>query len=104
MASTAGVESPRRFIDDITQYDYESRSLRPFTYRTKNGRTEPMRYYSVPPGVIDDPEAISAWVMKALKWRGALRRDVEASLELGYPVAISILGQSCSVRHLEPRP
>jgi len=53
-------------VDDSTRNDFESRGLRPFAYRMKNGRTAIMNYYPVPPEVVDDPEAVSAWTSKAL--------------------------------------
>ena len=54
-------------VDDRTRSGYESRGLRPFAYRMKNGRTATMSYYPVPPEVLDDPEALDIWVREAVE-------------------------------------
>ena len=54
-------------VDDRTRSGYESRGLRPFAYRMKNGRTATMSYYPVPPEVLDDPEALDTWAREAME-------------------------------------
>ncbi len=53
-------------VDETTRAAYESRGMPPFTYEMK-GRVMTMRYYEVPPEVLEDPLEALAWARQAIQ-------------------------------------
>ena len=51
-------------VDDATRPQFESRGMTPFRPYGEDG--EVMGYYEVPADVLEDPEALGAWVEAAL--------------------------------------
>jgi len=51
-------------VDDVTRPQFESRGMTPFRPYGEEG--EVMGYYEVPADVLEDPEALGAWVEAAL--------------------------------------
>ena len=51
-------------VDDATRPQFEARGMAPFRPYGEDG--EVMRYYEVPADVLEDPEALGAWVEAAL--------------------------------------
>ena len=51
-------------VDDGNRADYEAAGMRPFTYEGRN-RPVAMSYWEAPAEVLDEPEALRAWVAKA---------------------------------------
>jgi DNA transformation protein len=47
-------------VDDATRPQFEERGMTPF--RPDGGNGEVMRYYEVPADVLEDPDALGAWV------------------------------------------
>ena len=63
-------------VDDATRPQFEDRGMTPFRPYGEGG--EVMQYYEVPADVLEDPEALGAWVAAALavarRARGGRRR------------------------------
>ncbi len=53
-------------VNDRNRIDFERRSLKPFTYKMKNGRSATMSYYPVPSDVLENTEQLNTWAHKAL--------------------------------------
>jgi DNA transformation protein len=51
-------------VDDATRPQFESRGMTPFRPSGEDG--EVMGYYEVPADVLEDPEALGAWVEAAI--------------------------------------
>jgi DNA transformation protein len=51
-------------VDDTNRADYEARKSHPFVYDGK-GKPMTMSYWRVPDDVLDDPDDLKAWAMKA---------------------------------------
>ena len=51
-------------VDDATRPQFEDRGMTPFRPYGEGG--EVMQYYEVPADVLEDPEALGAWVAAAL--------------------------------------
>ncbi|HEV7366236.1 MAG TPA: TfoX/Sxy family protein [Gemmatimonadales bacterium] len=51
-------------VDDTTRSQFEGRGMAPFRPYGEGG--EEMQYYEVPADVLEDPEALGAWVEAAL--------------------------------------
>ena len=51
-------------VDDATRPQFENRGMAPFRPYGEDG--EVMGYYEVPADVLEDPEALGAWVEAAL--------------------------------------
>ena len=51
-------------VDDATRPQFESRGMAPFRPYGEDG--EVMGYYEVPADVLEDPEALGAWVEAAI--------------------------------------
>jgi DNA transformation protein and related proteins len=51
-------------VDSSNQGDFEARGMQPFV---PFGGSQPMGYWELPHGVIDDPKELSAWVDKAVR-------------------------------------
>ena len=47
-------------VDEATRAAYEARGMSPFTYEMK-GREMTMRYYEVPPDVLEDRNEAASW-------------------------------------------
>jgi DNA transformation protein len=56
-------------VDDATRPQFKDRGMTPFRPYGEDG--EVMQYYEVPADVLEDPEALGAWVEAAI---GAARR------------------------------
>ena len=51
-------------VDDVTRPEFESRGMTPFRPYGEEG--EVMGYYDVPADVLENPEALGAWVEAAI--------------------------------------
>jgi DNA transformation protein len=51
-------------VDETNRADYEARKSQPFVYDGK-GKPITMSYWRVPDDVLEDPDALRAWAMKA---------------------------------------
>ncbi len=51
--------------DAISQGDYTTRGMEPFTYEMK-GKVMTMAYHEVPPDVLENPYELTAWARKAI--------------------------------------
>jgi DNA transformation protein len=51
-------------VDDATRPQFEDRGMAPFRPYGEDGET--MQYYEVPADVLEDPEALGAWVAAAM--------------------------------------
>lgn len=51
--------------DSTTRREFEAKGLSPFTYVAR-GKSVTMQYFEAPPEVFEEPEAMRAWVKKAL--------------------------------------
>jgi DNA transformation protein len=58
-------------VDDATRPQFEDRGMAPFRPYGEDGET--MQYYEVPADVLEDPEALGAWVAAAM---AAARRAI----------------------------
>ncbi|MFC1944713.1 TfoX/Sxy family protein [Chloroflexota bacterium] len=52
-------------VDEENRHDFESRGLKPFTYRRGN-KEYAMSYYQAPEDALDDIEVLSQWVQRAI--------------------------------------
>jgi len=52
--------------DDVNRSDFEARSLAPFRYATRNGRTTIMSYWRAPDDLLDDTDELATWARAAL--------------------------------------
>ncbi len=53
-------------VGDANRTDYEARGQGPFTYATKGGHHTIGSYWSCPPELLDDPDALCRWARKAV--------------------------------------
>src|SRR5262245_61682822 len=51
--------------DDVSQGEFEARSLPPFTYGTKDGKRTVMSYWRAPEACLDDRDEMTEWAHKA---------------------------------------
>ena len=51
-------------VDDTNRPDYEARQCKPFVYEGKN-KPISMSYWRIPDDVLEDPDELKAWAMKA---------------------------------------
>jgi len=54
-------------VDEGNREDFEARSLGPFCYQTKNGRTVATSYCRAPDELLDDPDELLTWARAALE-------------------------------------
>jgi DNA transformation protein len=52
--------------DEVSQVDYTARGIGPFTYESK-GRVLTMRYYEVPPDILENPQELVVWARRAIQ-------------------------------------
>ena len=52
--------------DDRSKADYTARGMGPFTYEMK-GKVMTMAYHEVPPDVLEQPQALTAWARHAIQ-------------------------------------
>ena len=52
--------------DAVSQADYTSRGMRPFTYELK-GKTMTMAYHEVPPDVLENAPELVVWARRAIQ-------------------------------------
>ena len=55
-------------VDDSTRPDYEALGMKPF--QPYGPGTEGMKYFQVPPDLLDEPEALRPWAEKAIAVAG----------------------------------
>jgi len=67
-------------VDDENRPDFESRGLKPFTYK-RQGKEVPLSYYQVPYEAIDDADKLCKLAQKAFN---AALRAAETKRERGY--------------------
>lgn len=60
-------------VDDGNRPDFEAAGVEPFTYRGK-GKAMVMSYWECPADVLEEPEALRTWSLRAL---GASRRGAQ---------------------------
>ncbi|MFC1944828.1 TfoX/Sxy family protein [Chloroflexota bacterium] len=60
-------------VDEENRRDFESRGLKPFTYRRGN-RENVMSYYQAPDEALDNAEVLNQWVQRAVE--AAVRSSV----------------------------
>jgi len=51
-------------VDDANRPDYEARKSKPFVYEGK-GKPVSMSYWRIPDDVLEDPDELKTWAMKA---------------------------------------
>lgn len=56
--------------DETNRDEYEARGMEPFVYE-KDGRAMTMRYWEVPPDVLEDPHELAAWARRAIATQSA---------------------------------
>ncbi len=62
--------------DDRNREDFEARGMKPFRYRHKNNKGPvAMPYSEIPDDVLDDPEILSEWALKAFEAALAAKRS-----------------------------
>lgn len=59
--------------DSLSQADFETHGLQPFTYQAK-GKTVTLRYYEAPPEVFDEVDEMKLWCGKALEAAGRTKK------------------------------
>ncbi len=53
-------------VGESNKADYETRGSSPFTYKMPNGKPFEMSYWKLPEEIMEDREALSEWVEKAV--------------------------------------
>ena len=53
-------------VDDANRSDFEAVGSDPFVHEAKGKRTE-MSYYQAPPDAMEDPDALSDWLLSAFE-------------------------------------
>ena len=53
-------------VNDITRPKYEKLKKKPFSYRTKTGIRLVKRYFEVPEGLFENPEALLEWARESI--------------------------------------
>lgn len=54
-------------VDEATRPRYQAAEAEPFTYQTARGPVTVSRYHALPQHVLDDPDALPAWVDDAIQ-------------------------------------
>jgi DNA transformation protein len=57
-------------VDETNRAAYAGRGMKPFTY-TKTKRLLSMRYYEVPPEILEDREQLGVWASQAIQLAAA---------------------------------
>lgn len=52
--------------DDANRADYEAEGLAPFSYARRGGKATVMSYWRAPERLLDEPDAMVAWAVKAV--------------------------------------
>ena len=68
-------------VDEANRADYEAAGMRAFRYE-KSGRTVATSYWEVPSDVVEEPESLRAWTMRA---HAAARRGTHAKVRRAVP-------------------
>jgi DNA transformation protein len=58
--------------DETNRAEYKARGMEPFVYE-KDGRAMTMRYWEVPPDVLEDPHELAAWARRAIATQSATK-------------------------------
>lgn len=53
-------------VDDGNRADFEARKCKPFVYHSQGRKPVTMSYWRVPDDVLEDPDALKEWAMKAI--------------------------------------
>ena len=65
-------------VDATLQADYEARGMGPFTYEQR-GRKPTMRYFEVPPEVLENAAELVTWAHRSIRAASARQRKTSVS-------------------------